>query len=317
MKVDAVEQRARHARLIIGGAARRAAAGERGIAEMAAAARVHRRDQLDPRREGHVGVGAGDADAAGLERLAKRIEHRALEFGKLVEEQDAEVREADLARADAQAAADQRRHRRAVVRRPERPPAPDLAAAELARDRGDHRHFERFGRLQRRQDARKAGGEQRLARARRAAHQQIVSAGGGDLERALGDFLALDLGEVGPAVGRLGLGRGRRRNQRGALEMREQRQQVGRGDDVELARPGALRCPAPPGRSAPCRATRHGARREARRATPRSARRGTAPHRDIMRQRLRVGRADRGQQAQARSAGRNASLPWAGRPATG
>ena len=76
MQVDAVEQRARHARLVIGGAARRPAAGERGVAEMAAAARVHRRDQLDARREGDVGVGAGDADAAGLERLAQRIEHR-------------------------------------------------------------------------------------------------------------------------------------------------------------------------------------------------------------------------------------------------
>ena len=51
MKVDAVEQRTGHARLVIGGAARRAAARERGIAEMAAAARVHRRDQLDARRE--------------------------------------------------------------------------------------------------------------------------------------------------------------------------------------------------------------------------------------------------------------------------
>ena len=76
MKVDPVEQRARHLGLIIGGAARRPAARQRGIAEMAAAARVHRRDQLDPRREGDMRVGAGDADAAGLERLAQRIEHR-------------------------------------------------------------------------------------------------------------------------------------------------------------------------------------------------------------------------------------------------
>ena len=90
-------------RLIVGGAARRPAAGQRRIAEMAAAARVHRRDQLDPRREGDMGVGAGDADVAGLERLAKRIEHRALEFGQLVEEQDAEVRKADLARAGPEA----------------------------------------------------------------------------------------------------------------------------------------------------------------------------------------------------------------------
>ena len=83
MKIDAVEQRARDPRLIIGGAARRPAARERGIAEMAAAARVHRRDQLHARRKGHVGVGARDADRAGLERLPERIEHRALEFGQV------------------------------------------------------------------------------------------------------------------------------------------------------------------------------------------------------------------------------------------
>ena len=88
---------------------------------MAAAARVHRRDELDPRREGHVRVGAGDADVAGLQRLAERIQHRALELGEFVEEQHAEVREADLAGPDAEPAADQRRHRRAMVRRAERP----------------------------------------------------------------------------------------------------------------------------------------------------------------------------------------------------
>ena len=126
MKVDAVEQRARNARLVVGGAARRPAAGERRIAEVAAAARVHRRDQLHPRGKGDVRVGAGDADVPGLERLAERIEHRALELGKLVEEQHAEVREADLAGPDPEPAADQRRHRGAMVRRAERPAPADL-----------------------------------------------------------------------------------------------------------------------------------------------------------------------------------------------
>ena len=46
-------------------------------------------------------IGAGHADAAGFERLTQRIEHGALEFRKLVEEQDAEVGEADLARPHA------------------------------------------------------------------------------------------------------------------------------------------------------------------------------------------------------------------------
>ena len=81
VKIDPVEERARHLGLIIGRTARRPAARERRIAEVAAAAWVHRGDQLDPRRECHMRIGAGDADAAGLERLAERIEHRALELG--------------------------------------------------------------------------------------------------------------------------------------------------------------------------------------------------------------------------------------------
>ena len=117
MQVDAVEQRPRHLGLIIRRAFGRARAGERRVAEMPAAARVHRRDQLDARREGDVRVGARDADRPGLERLAQRIEHRALEFGQFVEEQHAEMRQADLARPHAQPAADQRRHRRRMMRR--------------------------------------------------------------------------------------------------------------------------------------------------------------------------------------------------------
>ena len=58
-----------------------------------------------------MAVGARHADASGFERLAQRIEHRALEFRKLVEKQHAEVREADLAGPNTQTATDQRRHR--------------------------------------------------------------------------------------------------------------------------------------------------------------------------------------------------------------
>jgi hypothetical protein len=77
---------------------------------MTAAARVHRGDELDPSGKCHVSVGASYADIAGLERLPKRIEHRALEFGKLIEEQHAEVRETDLSGSHLKAAPDQRRH---------------------------------------------------------------------------------------------------------------------------------------------------------------------------------------------------------------
>ena len=142
---------------------------------MAAAARVHRRDQLDPRREGDVGVGAGDADLAGLERLAQRIEHRALEFGQLVEEQHAEMGEADLARPHLEPAADQRRHRGAVVRRAERAAAAHPPALQLAGDAGDHRHFERLGR--RRAPAGSRAGRRRAATCPRPAARSSADCG--------------------------------------------------------------------------------------------------------------------------------------------
>ena len=79
------------------------------------------------------------------------------------------------------------------MRAAERPPVGERAAFDLAGDRGDHRDFEQFGRRQRRQDRGQPRGQHRLAGARRADHQQVVAAGGGDFERALGALLALDV----------------------------------------------------------------------------------------------------------------------------
>ena len=216
---------------------------------MAAAARIHRRDQLDPRREGDVGVGAGDADLAGLERLAQRIEHRALEFGQLVEEQHAEMGEADLARPHPQPAADQRRHRGAVVRRAERPARGSAARLELAGDAGDHRHFERLGRRQRRAGCR--AGRRRAATCPRPAARSSAGCGRPPRRsrarawRSPGPSPGRDRGRAG----RIGLARPRRREHRGAAQMVEQGDEVGRGDHLDVARPGRLRRPAPPGRS--------------------------------------------------------------------
>ncbi len=47
-----------------------------------------------------MGICARNGDFAGLERLAQRLERRALEFGQFVEEQHAEMRHADFARFD-------------------------------------------------------------------------------------------------------------------------------------------------------------------------------------------------------------------------
>src|SRR5689334_21605109 len=61
-----------------------------------------------------------------------------------------------------------------------------------------------------------------------------------NLERALGDFLPFDLRQVGATIGWLRLDRRGRWYQPGALKVGKQSQQVGRGDDVQLPRPGRL-----------------------------------------------------------------------------
>ena len=60
----------------------------------------------------------------------------------------------------------------------------------------DHRDFKKFGRRERRQDRGKPRGQHRFAGAGRPDHEQVVAAGGGDFERPLGAFLALDVGEI-------------------------------------------------------------------------------------------------------------------------
>lgn len=104
-----------------------------------------------------------------------------------------------------------------------------------------HRDFERLGRRQLGKDSREAGREQRLARAGRSAHQQIVPARRGDLERALGRLLPLHLGEVRTPAGRIGLTRLRRRQRSAAAQMVEERDEVGCGDHLDRPRPGGLR----------------------------------------------------------------------------
>ena len=105
MKVNPVEQRSGKPSLIFRRTPWPARADVSRFTCMAAATRVHCRDKLNARRECHVGIGPGDIDLPGFKRLTQRIEHRALEFRKLVEEQHAQMRKADLAGADLQPSA--------------------------------------------------------------------------------------------------------------------------------------------------------------------------------------------------------------------
>ena len=106
------------------------------------------------------------------------------------------MRERDLARPRAQAAAHQRRHAGRMVRTAERPPVGQRAAFDLARDRGDHRDFQQLGGCQRWQDGWEPRRQHRFAGTGRSDHEQVVPAGGGDFERALAALLALDVLQV-------------------------------------------------------------------------------------------------------------------------
>ena len=241
MQVNPVEQRPGDFRLIVGGAARRSRTGERGIPQMTTATRIHRGNHLHPGREGDMRIGPRHADFSGFQRLAQRIEHRSLEFRQFVEEQHSEMGHADFAGTNLQPAADQRRHRGAVMRSAERPLARHLPALQRPRDRRHHGHLQRFGRREGRQYPRQTGRKQRLPRSRRSVHQQIMSASGSNFQCPLGGFLSLYVLEVRPIFG-FGSGAGfGRRQYRLTLEMVEQRQQVSRSQHFHISGPGRFR----------------------------------------------------------------------------
>ena len=132
----------------------------------------------------------------GLERLAQRLQDVPPVLGQLVQEQHAVMRERDLARPQASAAADDRRRRGAVMRRAERPATPFGDRRKRPRERMQHRAFERLGVVERRQQSRQALRQHALAGAGRPDEQQAVPSRRRDLERALRRGLAAHVGEV-------------------------------------------------------------------------------------------------------------------------
>ena len=203
MHVDAVEERARDLRLIFLGAFGGAAAGEARIVDMAAAAGVHGGDELEARGIGHMGMNARHHGAPALQRLTQGFQGGARELGQLIEKENAVMGERHLARLGALAAADERGQRGGMMRIAEGPVAHQPAARELARHRMDHRDLEGGGGIERRQQAGQALRQHRFAGPRRADHQQIMPAGRRHLQRPLGGFLPLDIGEIEGMDGKL------------------------------------------------------------------------------------------------------------------
>ena len=140
----------------------------------------------------------GHADTACFQWLAKRIEHGALKLGKLIEKQDAKMGKAHLPRPDLVASAHQGRHGCGMVRRAKGAVPDHPASCQFAGDARNHGHFQGFGSGEIGQYARQTGRQQRLARARRPDHHQIVATGRCDFSnRELRLAPQLRLPEVG------------------------------------------------------------------------------------------------------------------------
>ncbi len=141
---------------------------------------------------------ARDRHHAVLERLAESFQDRAWKLGQLVEQQNAAMRERDLAGAWPRSATDHGRSRRTMMRCSKRRHGDERALRRQKPAHGvDSGHLERLGPAERRQDSGKPPGEHGLARPGRARQEKVVVSGGRDLERSTRPFLAPHVRQVG------------------------------------------------------------------------------------------------------------------------
>jgi hypothetical protein len=129
-----------------------------------------------------------------------------------------------------------------MMRGAERTRPADAPSGKVAGEAPDHAHLQHLGRLKRREQGREPLRQHRLAGAWRPDHQEVVPAGGGHFECALGGFLAFDVAQV--RHHRIaGVGRRHRTLQRlQAFEVVDELKQIGRRLDRHVGGgPGGFR----------------------------------------------------------------------------
>ena len=289
-----------------------------GIAGPAAGTGIHRRHQLESRRELALSRRARDGDHARFQRFAQDFERAPVPFGQLVEEQHAVVRERDLARPRFGATADQRNRAGGVVRRCGYGPlAPARRVQAAAADRGDRRGFQCFGFAGFRQQSGQARRQQRLAAARRADQQQVVTAGGRDFERAPRMRLAAHVAHVRPAMALRSAVRSPPAASCGLRSAAQTSSSV-RAVLASTSRASAASAPLPSGTMSlrPARAVASAAG-----STPsigaQFAGQAEFAEEFVLAQRVAAESARWRRGCRARSPGRSGRRPWAGRPARG
>lgn len=129
--------------------------------------------------------------------MSQDLQASSIELGKFVQKQYAVVGEADFTRGGDATTTDHPGIADRVVRTSEGPRGHQWFAGRQSTDRTvDSGCFEALVRSQRRQNGRQPTGEHRLASARTANHQHVVTAGSSHRERTLRRFLPTNVGEV-------------------------------------------------------------------------------------------------------------------------
>jgi hypothetical protein len=190
MQVDSVQERTADSAHVFFDLHRRAFAGVFGVSHEAAGARVHRRHQNETRWKRRRIEGTRDGDTPFLQRLPQDFEASAIEFGQLVEKQDAVMSQTDLAWSGHTAAADHAGIANGVMRRSKRSYRQErFARGQPSQCAVNARCFQAFVRGQQRQNRRKTPGKHGLSRTGAADHQDIVTPGGCDNQSSLREFL--------------------------------------------------------------------------------------------------------------------------------
>lgn len=202
VEVDAVEERTADAGAVALDLRRRAAALVAGVAEVAAGARIHGRDEHKAARQGDLAGATRDGDVAVFEGLAKDLQGAAFELGEFVEEEHAVVGEGDFAGAGDGAAAEEADVGDGVVGRAHGAVAERHGgiAQRLPGGGVDGEDFQGLLEGRRGHDRGDAFCDHAFTRARRTDHKEIVTASDGDLDGAAHGVLALDIGEVAESV---------------------------------------------------------------------------------------------------------------------
>ena len=170
------------------------------IAEMPAWAGISRRDELERAGEGVDAVDAHEPDLAFLERLPERLQDVRGELGHLVEEEDALVREGDLAGKDGPPSPDEATQRDRMVGSAEWPDTVREVGGVLSCHRVDEERLVELRSGEARQDRGHALRKHGLPRTGRPHHEQTMTADRRDEERALGNILIDDVREIGSSI---------------------------------------------------------------------------------------------------------------------